>query len=210
MQLIDFTETVVIKGSPIPVRTLRWDYSEEIARGSKFLDDRFGTDWHHDLDLEDLDLHSGYSCVLGQLAMTRFREQLVERGKPVDYDSDCDCAECKGTQRYEYSDVTRLLSEQTDDARWQYHSSGNPATHGFFVDEDLARMLIGDLPGEDQERLMNAAWEQLTWAWMDEIRLRREVEKKAAKVHEEADKLLAEERQHEEEFTRELKEAVPA
>lgn len=185
MQLIDRTELVDTDAGAIPIRTLRWDFTEEVRRGSLLLDAQIGPDWHNDLDLETLDLKSGDVCILGQLAMSRFLQQLVEKEENDNSDTDerCDCG-CE--RRFEYGDVVRLLAVNTDDDNWRCHETGHPATHGFFVDEAEVERLIKFYNRDDRENLRDHVWEQLTWAWMDEIYDRRQAEQAAKLLADEA------------------------
>jgi hypothetical protein len=192
VKLIEKTEVVRRPGhASMKVTAYTWDFTEEVGRGAEWLDRTLGADWWHDLELDALNLNSGLQCVLGQLAMTRFREQLIEFGTRP-----CDCGdpECREEvsedTRFEYNDVTKMLVE-TEGVGWAVHASGLPGRFGFFVNDAEARELLDDLdiPLVDKEQLVtNDSWEHLTWAWTDEIRARQLAEKKAA--DEAADRLL--------------------
>jgi hypothetical protein len=202
VKLIDRTETVV---SPTGRKTVThqqtWDFQEEVARGAKWLDRTLGGDWHNDLELERLDLNSGHNCVLGQLAMSRFRDQISEFQRSGQEECDCGDPRCTGqvyTENavYEYSDVTRMFAE-IEDPKWFQHSAGNPSLYGFYVSEEGLRVMLEGYDEDDRERLSRESWEHLTWAWMDEIRQRRTIEKAARmcalhEAQEAADKLLDE------------------
>jgi len=191
VRLIDRTETVIVKGEPITSRTQFWDFTEEVFRGADFLDRHLGADWHQDLELEGLDLSSGTSCVLGQLAMTRFRDELREhyqRSESEEGDDRCDCG-CDGGKEdddylFQYEDVVKMLAS-TEDPKWAADSTGLPASHGFFVNDNeidvMLKSTFGDVWSDEREYLRGkVSWEHLTWAWMDVIRSRRKKQQIAA------------------------------
>jgi len=199
VKLIEKTEVVRRPGhASMKVTAYTWDFTEEVGRGAAWLDRTLGADWWHDLDLDALNLNSGLQCVLGQLAMSRFRDQLLEFGSmPCDCgDPDCGTEVAPDT-RFEYNDVTRMLVE-TDSTDWAIHAQGLPSRYGFFVNDAAGRELLDDLDIslEEKEHLLSQdSWEHLTWAWQDEIKTRQLAEKKA---NDEAanrllDELLAEE-----------------
>lgn len=183
MKLIDRTETVVIKDVPTPVRITQWDFSEEIAQGSALLD-RLVPGWYKDLDLERLDLESGSNCVLGQLAMTKFRDELLSKAQNYDDDGGrCGCGCRDNDERtFDYADVTSLLAQVEGDTAWQAHSLGNPATHGFFVSDEGRDKALEGYDYDERESLSRLSWEQLTHAWMDEIWVRRRADKRQAEA----------------------------
>ena len=46
-----------------------WEFSDQVAKGMKLLDERLGPEWVEKIVLSELDLASGCACVLGQLSI---------------------------------------------------------------------------------------------------------------------------------------------
>lgn len=71
-----------------------YDFTDEIAAGTEVLD-KYDPRWFNKIHLSWLELSSGRSCVLGQLAMTSFKEQV-------------------GFEHGDYGDVMRVLRDEGD------------------------------------------------------------------------------------------------
>lgn len=158
-----------------PVRTTveRFTFADEVKRGSALLD-RMVPGWYRDLDLDKLNLSSGYACVLGQLSMSRFQTQLRERYEEEYGD------ELPEDYLFDYSWVTKMFSDTVDE-EWASDSSA-PSEHGFFVNSYEVSRIARVVPDADEESLSRQAWEDLTYEWADAINKRFISDRKAAKA----------------------------
>lgn len=70
--------------------------AEAVSKGVELLDDRLGPDWPCKIDLDELDLHSIYYCVLGQLLSDYWAgTESLWPDAPAEAAQYC-CSECNG------------------------------------------------------------------------------------------------------------------
>lgn len=128
-------------------RIIEFDFGPEIDRGTALLNAEV-PGWFNDIDLVELDLESGTTCVLGQLAMSQFSQRLDEYKKR--------------TRRYPgqgYYAVAEML--------WGADAEFTEAcAYGFNVDYELGRAMFGYTMWN---KISKQAWEQLTMAWQERI-----------------------------------------
>lgn len=125
------------------------DFTEEVSRGSAWLSE-VDNEWFQNVDLKTLALENGTFCVLGQLSMTTFNDQAGVAEKMVQSGEDG------------YDAVTEALNLD----------NGFTARHGFIVPfaELNGAMKAVWLTADEAEDVRFYAWEDLTLAWVDQIR----------------------------------------
>lgn len=139
------------------------DFSAEIDEGVAWLD---GKDprWYANINLDKLELWSTTQCVLGQLAMNTFFDQLKDAGYGPGYDG-----------------VLALDDNDDEDGDWARQ-------HGFYVDHRkvaiLMHVCVDDLADSDSP-MYRFIWERLTYQWDARIRqIRRDAERAIIAEHE--------------------------
>lgn len=121
------------------------DFSAEVDAGTRWLNQQ-DPRWFDKINLDELNLASGRQCVLGQLAMSTFREKV-------------------GAHVFNGYDAVITAFNAND---------GWTIGHGFAIDGDQVGRALGFdreicTCGCDSEGLIPHAWESLTRQWVDQI-----------------------------------------
>lgn len=139
MRIIESTVTRDAKGRFI--RSKFADFSAEIERGVQWLN-RMSPGWFNSINLDHLHLMSGTACVLGQLAMTDFRQQVDGHLKSVRGRG--------GTRQHDY---------------WTVLAAFGIATQSTDMGFDMDTSAIEAQSGIGSHNL----WEDLTFQWVERI-----------------------------------------
>jgi hypothetical protein len=151
------------KRGPVTVEMSVPDVRPQVQAGAKLLDEKY-PGWHKRIRIRDLHLEDGSACVLGQVFTGRLKQGWPKEGEGEQY----------------YGGISALFGDKVRNL--------TEANHGFVLPVSLERwsdrvadsgayLLVEEATGTS---VMQFAWEHLTAVWIEEIKRRKERDKKAA------------------------------
>lgn len=126
----------VIEEKTNGVNRYLYDFREEVQRGAALLDE-VAPGWDKAINLEQLDLSSGSSCMLGQVFNTRVLIPAIAQELAIDLDGDD--ATDQRDDGYEW--LQGVLSKYVNKRRGEKKKLASElvmAQHGFFWPDDIA------------------------------------------------------------------------